>query len=134
MKGRPNKPNCELELSGSKNKRLGGIESSPLELATLPPGYLSSGAQRQWLLVVPPLASAGIAQESDRMVLSLLCDCLARFYDNTVGEDKRPLIDERERSKILKQIIDISDKFGMNPLARSRSGVSKKTLGVKQRP
>ncbi len=133
-RGRPRATNKELELSGSRNVKVDGIESGAMIHPEIPPAFLSFKAQEQWSMLVPPLVEAGTAKEADRTVLALFCDCLARFYDNTAGDDKRPLIDEKERCKILKQIMDIADRFGMNPLSRARSGISKKATGVKQRP
>ncbi len=130
MKGRPPKTNAQHALSGSNNGRIGETVSLDLKDPHIPPSHLSEDAQKQWRLIVPSI-SAG---EADRVILCVLCTCLSRFYNEKVDSNGSQIVDEKERRSLTKTILDISDKFGMNPLSRQRSGISKKQLGVKQRP
>ena len=132
-RGRPRATNEDLELKGSRNIKVDQIESQDLILPTLPPNYLSDAAKRQWILIVPPLVASGTVKEADRSVLAMYCADLAKFHDTTVDSDSNPTVDEKDRQRIGKRILDTSDKFGMNPLARQRSGINKKTAGVKTR-
>lgn len=134
MAGRPRKTNEELELSGSRNIKVGQIESGDLIHPEIAPSYLTSAGEEAWLEIVPPLVAAGTVKEADRTLLAMLCADSAKFHDTTVDSDGKPTVDEKERQRIGKRISDISDKFGMSPLARARSGVNKKTAGVKTRP
>ncbi len=129
-RGRPRKTDAELSLAGSKNAKINQQTTGELLNPSIPPPHLSPDAARQWIHVVPSI-SAG---EADRMILCVLCECLARFYNFKVDAKDNPIVDEKERRSLTKTILDISDKFGMNPLSRQRSGISKKQLGVKQRP
>lgn len=136
--GRPRKSNAEHELSGSKNGRVEQIESDELKNPDIPPPFLTDEAQRQWLHFVPN----GKWGEMDRMILCILSTLLAKFYNEKVYGDEspqiirgQPVVSEESRERITKQIMDISDKLGMNPLSRQRSGISlKKTGGIKTRP
>jgi len=132
--GRPRKPNEDHELTGSRNAKFGQIESGELKYPEIPPDYISEAAKLHWIAIVPELVAQKTAKEADRTLLAMLCSQLARFHDNTVKSDSSPSVTEIERRNIVKNIVELSDRFGMSPLSRSRSGVSKKVSGVKQRP
>ena len=132
--GRPRKPNESLDLTGSRNKKFGQIESGDLLNPESPPHYLSTDAKAHWNAIVPGLVQQGTAKEADRTLLAMLCSQLARFHDTSFKSDGSPTIEEIERRNICKNIVELSDRFGMSPLSRSRSGISKKVSGVKQRP
>lgn len=130
---RQRKTNEEKELSGSKNTMRDQITSGELKEPQIPPPWMPTEAQRYWHHIVPTIEAC----EADRMILAILCTLNARFYnEKTYSEGPRLgecIVTEESRERITKQIMDISDKFGMNPLSRSRSGINKKTMGVKQR-
>lgn len=133
--GRPRKSNAELELSGSRNAKKDQIESGEMHMPDIPPLYLSSVAMEHWRSIVPELCRMGTVKEADRSALARLCNLLARFYDSSINAStKEPTVSEIERRNICKSIQEIEDRFGMNPLSRSRSGVSSKVSGIKQRP
>ncbi len=132
--GRPPVSNQKHGLTGSRNQRFDQIESGDLKDYFLPPFYLSDSAKVHWLAIVPGLVAQGTAKEADRTLLAMLCSQLARFHDTSVKSDGSPIIEEIERRNICKNIVELSDRFGMSPLSRSRSGISKKVSGIKQRP
>jgi len=131
--GRPRKPNELLEALDSRNAKAGVIESEEMVLPYIPPGHLSDVEKAHWLRIVPPLVTQGIAKEADREPLAVLCFLLARLYDSKVDSDGEPLVSEKGRAQISKQVFEIFNQFGMNPTSRSRSGISKKTPGIKVR-
>ena len=134
-RGRPRHDNAALELSGSRNAKHGQIESGDIYQPNNPPDYLSLEARHHWAIIVPELARMGTAKEADRTLLAMLCSQLAKFHDTSINvETKEANVPEIERRNICKNIVELSDRFGMNPLARSRSGVSSKVSGIKQRP
>jgi phage terminase small subunit len=134
IRGRPPKPNEALKLSGSRNAKANPVESPKFNPKELAPDYLTKEGKKHWDLIVPPLLASDMIKEADRMVLGMLCADLAKFHDSSVDSEGKPTVDDKERQRIGKRILDTSDRFGMNPISRSRSGVSKKVTGVRQRP
>lgn len=132
MRGRPRKSNDELLAQGSRNGRVAEIDSEVLSRDAVPPQFLPLKAVLFWFELLRCVPAPKLA---DVPLLAHWADLNERYYDRTIDpKTKLPTVDEKERARISKQIFEISDKFGMNPLSRSRSGVSKKTLQVKQRP
>lgn len=132
-RGRPRLPNSAHDLSGSKNARDDQITSGAMKYPDIPPVYLSDEAMKHWCTIVPGLVASEVAKEADRSVLAMLCASLARFHDWTVNAENLPIVSELERRNLGKTILEISDRFGLTPLSRARSGISKKVSGVKQR-
>lgn len=133
---RPRTPNEKLQVGGSRNARVGVIESGELLQPEFAPQYLSIEAQGHWSRLVPALVASGTAKEADRTVLAMICADLATFHDRTINTSTSlPNVDEKDRARIGKRIADFSDRFGMTPKARSLSGVNPKGKnGVMQRP
>lgn len=133
--GRPRKDNETLALTGSKNLKHNQIESGALRDPEIAPDYLSEIAAQHWRSIVPELVLMATAKEADRTLLAMLCAQLAKFHNDSIDPStKLPIVPEIERRNICKNIVELADRFGMSPLSRSRSGVSKKVSNVRQRP
>ena len=134
MPGRKRKPPALRALTGGK------VAADVPEVARLrdldPPAFLTDRAAQHWPELAGLLADLGIAADSDRLALALLCEALAEWigagetiaqhgatYECTteagaVMHRAHPAV--AQRADAARRVQSLLSEFGMTPAARSK--------------
>lgn len=141
MPGPPPKPTRLKILQGNLGKRpLNDREPKPAPLTELPepPAYLDAIAKEEWTKILTVLLRMRILTDADLDLVALYCDCFSKWREANDFLNKRgayfPVLDESgKRIRALQEfphthiakgyatlMMQIGDRLGLNPSARSR--------------
>ena len=123
------------ELSGHSIRNGVGSDVVPAEVGTVraleAPESLSPGAREIWETIVPDLASKGVYQPSDVLLLEQWCEAMdgarrsmaaAKAWEAGSLEEKRA---RASWADYMTQANRIAAEFGITPVARLRLGLMK---------
>lgn len=81
QRGPAKTPTAILERRGSRRAAARKSEAVPPECEIEPPDWLDGEARELWGELVPELADCGLARNTDRLMLAMLCDTYASWRE-----------------------------------------------------
>ena len=112
-----NKSHMSKKEKEARRKAVNSFEIRALRKT--PPKWLGKEAQTEWRKVIEDVKGYDMFTSSDENMLCMYCIELVA-YKQSVTDGYRV-----DSDKILKQLIVLSDKLGLNPTARGRLAVKK---------
>jgi phage terminase small subunit len=142
--GRPRKPDYLKVMHGTYRHDRDGMPCPPVEMSGTPekPQDMSQAASEFWDQYIPALVAKGVVSNVDGPELSLMCRYWAESIKAHVLCDATPADNEHYYRNLQLCIMadnkftGLADKFGLNPLDRSRLRVKtpEETKSTKIKP
>ena len=132
MSGPPRKPNETKILQGTFRKDR-APKNMPLPTYGIPeaPSFLGDDEKKVWDLLAPMLNKMGVLASSDQLALAALCDATATwqncikffnnndlYYESKTALRAHPMLRIKDQS--WKTMLQLLDRFGLNPAFRSK--------------
>jgi P27 family predicted phage terminase small subunit len=126
----PKPPKLKLLQGNAGHRPISEAPSVPPAIPK-PPKYLSAAARREWRRIGPLLKANGLISHADREMFARWCQTVAKIaeYEQQLAKEPVTLVAQSGYkmphplhaliASLSKQLVGLSDRFGLNPRARA---------------